>query len=344
MARIYDRNGWKYADYEDANGERQRVSLDTQNHKVALMKLAQLVGDAQAGRLPDPAKHKLWRLCVDRYLEWSRQEQDGATYRANKLAFMRYEEMFHPQTMSDITPDSVTEFKWRMEKDPEVGLYARERAIRAIKASLVRIEEREKLPEQNWHRVKNVALPKGRVVFFLFEEIKAILTSKIRAIFKTITLLGARAGLRAGEMHHLLWENVLWDFGDYGAIDICPKKDWTPKCGKSRIIPMPKELRDHLREQFKTAKSPWVLAEGAWRFASESSMSVVYTKVLAGLKIKGFIHKLRHTYGSDLARAGKSEKQIMELMGHSTSRAVQIYMHLQPKDLVHVVNDLKPYR
>ena len=342
MARIFERNGWKYADYFDANGKRQKPSLETKNQKVALMKLAQLVGDANAGQLPDPARHKLWRLCVDRYLAWSEREQNATTYRANKLAFTRYEGLYHPQTMANITPDSVNEYKWQMEKDG-VAMYARERAIRAIKASMVRIEENEKLPEQNWHRVKNVKLPVGRVVFFLVDEIKKILTAKIRTVFKTITLLGVAAGLRAGEMYNLLWENVLWDFGDFGAIDICPKKDWTPKCGKSRIIPITKQLRDHLREQFEIAESPWVVAEGTWRFASVGSMSAVYKKVLHSLKLEGFIHKLRHTYASDLARAGKSEKQIMELLGDSTSRAVQIYMHLQPKDLVHVVNDLKPY-
>jgi|GEM_PF-6710020 integrase len=343
MARIFERNGWKYADYFDANGVRQKPSLKTKNQRLALMKLSQLVGDAHAGRVPDPARHKLWRLCVDRYLEWVRREQDPKTYRADALAFKRYEEMYHPQTMFEVTPESVSEFKWQMEKD-QVGVYARERAIRALKASLPRLEEAEGLPVQNWHRVKNVKLPnKGRVIFFTHEEMQEILKACRKPHWKTIVLLGARAGLRAGEIYNLLWENVLWDFGDFGAVDICHKADWSPKCGKARIVPITSELRDHLLQEHKRARSRWVVAEGEWRPSGIDSLGHVFHKILRAIGLKGMMHKLRHTYGSDLARLGKSEKQIMELMGHSTSRAVQIYMHLQPKDVVSVVNDLKPY-
>jgi len=339
---IFQRNGWWYADYDDPALGRQKPSLKTKNKEVAMRKYAKLVEDISAADSANPAAHKQWPMCIARYLNWVEREQDIKTLRADANAFRRYEEMFQPKTMADISPDRVNELKWQMEKDG-VGMYARERAIRAIKASMNRIEEMEGLPQQNWHRVKNVKLPLGRVVYFVFSEMMQIMASGLKQYMKTVVLLGARAGLRAGEMFHLRWENIMWDFEQYGAIDICPKPDWQPKGGKSRIVPMSKELHDHLLEVQKTAKTPWVIADGTWRPASENCLGQLFSKLLRRIGLKGFLHKLRHTFGADLARAGKSERQIMELMGHSSTKAVQIYMHLQPKDVAHLVNDLNPF-
>src|SRR5690606_13832304 len=41
-------------------------------------------------------------------------------------------------------------------------------------------------------------------------------------------------------------------------------------------------------------------------------------------------HDLRHTYGTRLARAGVPAHEIMALMGHSSLRSVQRYLHAGP--------------
>ncbi len=51
---------------------------------------------------------------------------------------------------------------------------------------------------------------------------------------------------------------------------------------------------------------------------------------LAGLKVTGGIHILRHTFCSRLAMAGASTKAIQELAGHEQISTTQRYMHLSP--------------
>ncbi|HZI16866.1 MAG TPA: tyrosine-type recombinase/integrase [Myxococcus sp.] len=51
---------------------------------------------------------------------------------------------------------------------------------------------------------------------------------------------------------------------------------------------------------------------------------------LAGLKVTGGIHILRHTFCSRLAMAGAPAKAIQELAGHQNLSTTQRYMHLSP--------------
>jgi len=52
----------------------------------------------------------------------------------------------------------------------------------------------------------------------------------------------------------------------------------------------------------------------------------------AGIEGASF-HTLRHTSGSWAAQAGRSQKEIQELLGHATSRTTDSYMHLSPEHL-----------
>jgi len=60
-------------------------------------------------------------------------------------------------------------------------------------------------------------------------------------------------------------------------------------------------------------------------------------------EIKGRIHDLRHTYGSNLVSNGVSLYIVAKLMGHSDIKATEIYAHLAPsatKQAVQVLNGI----
>jgi integrase len=341
MSRIYKRGSIHWYD-GFVDGKRVRRPLSP-SIKIARLKQAELDLAAVDSRYGHPgAKSKPWRFCVDKYLAASRHDMSPTTHAHNERAFKMFEEAFHPRTMADITPERLNDLKTFME-DKKVGLYARERAIRALKAGMRRMEINDVLPPQRWDIVRNVKLPRGRVVFFKHEEMVTLLKACRKPHWKSIILLGARCGLRAGEIYHLQWENVLWNKGPDGSVDICPKKDWSPKGGKSRIVPMTAEVAAHLRQEQKRAKSAYVVAEGGWRPSGIDSVGHVFSKILKAVDLQGFMHKLRHTYGSDLARAGCSAKQIAELMGHSSPRMTELYMHLSPEDVSDKARLLQPY-
>jgi len=341
MSKLYQRGRiWWYDG--TINGKRERLPLSP-NHKIAKLKQAELDLSAVDARYNHPGvAGKLWRYCVDKYLAGSRDEMNPTTHAHNVRAFKLFEETFRPRTMADINPERLNQLKGIMER-AGTGLYARERAIRALKAGMRRMEITDRLPPQRWDIVRNVKLPQGRVVYFKHEEMVKLLKACRKQHWRTIVLLGARCGLRAGEIYHLQWQNVIWDKGLDGSLDISPKKDWSPKGGKSRIVPMTPEVRRHLQQEQRRAKSEYIVAEGSWRPSGIDSVGHVFSKILKAVDLQGFMHKLRHTYGSDLARAGCSSKQIAELMGHSSPRMAERYMHLSPEDVSDKARLLKAY-
>ena len=44
-------------------------------------------------------------------------------------------------------------------------------------------------------------------------------------------------------------------------------------------------------------------------------------------------HRFRHTFGTDMVRAGVSLPALMHLMGHSNIRTTMIYVQISPQDV-----------
>jgi site-specific recombinase XerD len=46
-------------------------------------------------------------------------------------------------------------------------------------------------------------------------------------------------------------------------------------------------------------------------------------------------HRFRHSFGSDMVRAGISLPALMHLMGHTDIRTTMLYVHMAPRDVWH---------
>ena len=155
-------------------------------------------------------------------------------------------------------------------------------------------------------------------------------TSRDRAI----TLLMLLGGLRAAEVRSLRLANV--DMG-------LRRVRVTGKGGKERIVPVDgvffTELAAYLREErpprcagaecFVVLRGPTVgqpLTEAGLRriFRTHRHSS-------GALRVRP--HRLRHTYGTELAAAGIDLLVLRELMGHAHPETTAAYVHLAPETL-----------
>ena len=105
-----------------------------------------------------------------------------------------------------------------------------------------------------------------------------------------------------------------------------------PKGGRARQVNMTARLADALRKQ-RHLRGERIL----WRTDGHPKVTQVLLNKwmsriqrLAGLKVTGGIHILRHTFCSRLAMAGAPAKAIQELAGHQNLSTTQRYMHLSP--------------
>lgn len=311
-----------YSDIRIA-GKRVRKPLDTDERRAQkkLDFLRERAHDSKYGGI-DPK----WEVFKAKYLEWSKGSKALATWKRDQSSIIALESFHTPKRLSDITTQVLD--RWKAARNADgMGAATINRELKAIKAMLRRAMLWGDIPNQQFH-VSGLKEPKGKLIFFTPKECKEIL-ARCSGQWRTMALLGLRAGLRRAEMHYLAWR----DIGE-GTLSVTSKPGWNPKNFEARHIPIPDDLRDHLARLKRI--NEWVLSERS----TLGTMTTYFRRIVHECGLKGGLHTLRHTYASHLVQSGVDLYTISKLLGHSNIEVTQIYAHLAPKDLQNAVSRL----
>lgn len=364
MATIFKRGKVWYSRIE-VNGKKIRKVLST-DKTVALKMLADLKTDIKSDKYglnkPD------WEDFKNKYLAWSKANKSEHTYYRDTLSLRYLEEFKEIQYIAELNIEFLDNFKTYLKNKNEIlrkefedkkgrskkrdyrrcGMTEQglNRTIQSIKAIARKAEDWKLIPAQKWNAIGKYKVAKGRIEFYSTVELKSLLkTAKgMRdkqtkySPWETVILLGARAGLRRGEMQNLMWKDI--DFKK-GVLSITPKPDWSPKDFECRDIPLSADLKEYL------SKVPhygnYVLYDTyGYRFSIDSLTTYFREKVVRKSGIEGNVHKLRHTFASHLVQNGVDLYVIKELLGHSSITTTEIYAHLRPFNHQQAINQLPP--
>jgi integrase/recombinase XerC len=151
---------------------------------------------------------------------------------------------------------------------------------------------------------------------------------------QAITLLMVLGGLRAAEVRSLRLADV--DMG-------LRRVRVTGKGGKERVVPVDgaffTELAAYLHEERPAgcrAAECFVVLRGptAGQPLTEAGLRRIFrTHRLTSGALRVRPHRLRHTYGTELASAGIDLLALRELMGHANPETTAAYVHLSPEKL-----------
>ena len=324
MALIRRFGGTYYADFREPNGKRKRISLQTTNLRVAQDKYAEIVRRRKA------AREKIvididWDAFKDKVFRFMAAERAKNTIKWTQLAIKHLEDFNTPHKLSDVTPALVQGVKEFMINEG-YGKHNINRCMQALKAIMHLAEKWELIPEQKWKIIGKLKTPKGRVVFHTDEEINKLLAACPSLGWRLVVLLGADAGLRRGEIAQLRWQDV--DF-EHNQIYVAPDKTVN-----YRYVPMTPTLREALTQAKNGARNEFVVEVGrADTRNSKDFLSSFYRKIAQKAEVRSFIHKLRHTYASQLVQKGISLYEVSKLLGHSSIQMTEIYAHLVPENL-----------
>lgn len=340
------------------NGKRKQYAL-CENKAAAQRMLAEIKTQNKSrsryGNIP-------FQTFAVKYLSWAEANKAAQTVKRDRISLEYLQEFRSIKELEEITPALLDEFKtWlknRTEKTrPQtckrqarkrgvLGPHGINRTLQSIKMIMRKAEAWELIAPQKWNLVTKFKTSKGRVEFFTPQELAALLEwaalisakqpiGKISP-WESIILLGARAGLRRGEMQNLMWTDI--DFKK-GVLSITPKKDWTPKDYECRDIPMSKDLKVHLQKLPK--RGPYVLYDVYGdRLSIDSITTYFRDKIVKKCGLEGNVHKLRHTFASHLVQNGVDLYTVSKLLGHSSIKTTEIYAHLSPVTLASAVEKL----
>ncbi len=163
---------------------------------------------------------------------------------------------------------------------------------------------------------------------FSEQEILAILNATENLKHRTLLCLAYSAGLRVSELVNLRIADI-----DSSRMLINIRQ---AKGKRDRIVMLSEKLLVLLREYYKayTPKTYLFEGQGGGRYSARSIQEVVQrSKKLAGVKKKGSIHALRHSFATHLYEAGTDLISIKELLGHQSLRTTAIYTHVSKKNI-----------
>lgn len=156
-----------------------------------------------------------------------------------------------------------------------------------------------------------------------------------------------RTGLRRGEIFALRWMDV--DF-DASAVHVRHSvfrgRLESPKNGRTRTVPMSRQLREVLagyRAEVGGATRRLVFPGADGRLTTHQDhidRPLKGALKAAGLRTSIRFHDLRHSFASQLIAAGRSIKEVQELLGHASIQTTMRYAHLAPERMRDAVASL----
>lgn len=173
-------------------------------------------------------------------------------------------------------------------------------------------------------------------IYLSLDECKQLLSVITKPRDFCLISIFLHCGLRISELCNLNLNDVKDDY-----IKVLGKG------GKERTIPLDSTMKDILHSYIRNYRNPIKAKDNALflsRLKHRISVDAVqlilknYLK-LAGLEGRKYSpHKLRHSFSTNLYKAGVNILTLKEILGHSTVTSTQIYTHIENAELQKAIN------
>lgn len=210
--------------------------------------------------------------------------------------------------------------------------------LRFIRALYQYLADENLLPKNPTRPVPNLKPPPVDVKYYTGDQVKAMLVAA-DPDFREVILSFLYLGLRKTELITLEWRDI--DFTRRLAW-IQPKDYWRAKHESHRSIPIPDKLLPVLQRRFEqrgTARWVFQARDGRRLHRNTLQRRMVKIRKQTGI-LDATIHRLRHTYGTNLAMNNVSLRKIQQLMGHKDFRTTLHYAFVIGSMLHEDVNTL----
>jgi integrase len=249
--------------------------------------------------------------------------------------------LFHNLKLKDLKAGHIRDWMiWASEK----GLSGRRvnTVLQSMRVAVRYAVAREELDRDPFLRIGEAPEPCKEKGILTPKEVSKLLNSPItNPYYRLAVLLGMLCGLRRGEVRGLQWQDIRdglmyishnWQDGEGLKL---------PKCGSSRIVPVPHSVQMILNQIRLTfgisepdafvfqsfSKSNTPIGNGFFKNAVTSELSIIGIGKTAQRTRNITFHGLRHTFVTLSRLAGISDLEIQALAGHKGSAMMDRYSH-----------------
>lgn len=346
MSAIKKRGKWYFRKRVRGNGRIFVTPSDygLSNTKVGAeeagrRRIAELLGEAKPppSRLTSPTLSDFEPI----FIEHSEAKNEYSTVKAKRQILRDHlVPAFGPYQLHEITFARIEDFKNQLviededdEDDEALSGKTANNILSVLRRLLVLAKKRGAIatvPEIEWFPTTP-----GKFDFLTFEEADDLIESA-EPEWRCMIAVGAKCGLRQGELLGLRWEDVDLKNGRITVRrSIVRGRIKGTKSRRIREVALGEDVALELARH-RHLRGPWVFADadGNHLTNGECKHPLYRACTGAGLRLIGW-HVLRHTFCSHLAMMGAAPTTIQKLAGHATLRMTERYMHLSP----HVTRD-----
>jgi len=192
--------------------------------------------------------------------------------------------------------------------------------VRAL-SSFLKFLDNESLAKQ----IKAPKVDKRLPKFITYDELNKLIENAENYRDKLIIKFLFYTGVRVSELIKIKKNDIIFEEGFvkvYG------------KGGKERIVPIPKELLNELKDYINKINT-----ENIFPLSSRQVERIIKNVAeKAGINKKVTPHVLRHSLATTLLSKGVDIRYIQEILGHSSLNITQIYTHVVPNQLKEIYN------
>jgi site-specific recombinase XerD len=248
-------------------------------------------------------------------------------YRAYLSQFKKFCERSGIKEMREVTPQLCGEFA--QEAFASHSAHTAKSKVILFRQFFSWAAERYGMQGKNPFKKITVARPKPLPrEFWTVEECERIIAAAPSPECKCWFALMAFAGLRREEARHLKYADIMG-----GCIELVGKG------GKAAKVPISTKLKAYLNEYLLCrmglpVKGPLFPGLASLRAFREKILRKAVEDSGIASRGKSHCHRFRHSFASNLVRAGRNIKAVQMLMRHeNVALTLNIYGHLLPSDL-----------
>jgi len=269
-----------------------------------------------------------------------------ASYERNRVCFENFTREFGHVLIQDIKLSDIENYQQkRLNQGKASATVDRETGV--VKTAVFRACDDDLLGDRVkllFQKVKNVLKRHGnaRDVVLSPTQFEALLQHSPPHL-KGVIACGYYTGMRRGEILGLTWDKVDLE-NRLIRLEATDTKDKEP-----RLIPICDELFEILKDQPKALHHKHVFTYKGNPISTNFKRSFASACEKAGIphghKTKGGItfHDLRHTFNTNMRKAGVAESVIMKITGHSTREMFDRYNTIDADDAKNAIERFEGY-
>jgi integrase len=335
MSRIakpwyYRQTGWWMAWID---GRKEKLAKGKANRKAAETKLLELRLQAAKNPVPDSPDQTVASV-IETYQEFARKRLASNTMAVRAPYLQSFAEAHGWRLVADCKPLHMEQ--WLDEHPEWVSDWTKNGALRNVHVAFNWARKRRLIPENPFRGVSHpVGAPRRDITLAEFKAILRGTRSRGRKRptpghwIRQVLIFLWFTGCRPSEAARLTWKDI--NFEQQMIILTKHKTARMQRPPKPRVIPLDPRVVRLLQSLARKSDYVFLNHRGTPWNKDSLSLRVNRARQVLGVSDEATLYGTRHAFGTRAVLQGADIKTVSELMGHTTTRTAEHYVHLAGK-------------